>query len=114
VNAGIRLEEHGTGTWAMLTASLAGRPLGILGALAVGLALGLHLPKGIGWRELIVIGLTASAGFTFPLLFATDVLAIGPILGEVKQGALLSVIAAFLAFGFARVLGVGRWARRGH
>ena len=111
-NAGVLLRGYDTGTWAMLVASVAGRPLGFLAAVAVGIGFGLHLPPRVGWRELIVIGLTTSAGFTFPLLFATDLLAMGPLLSQIKLGALVSAGAAFLALGLARALRIGRWAPR--
>ena len=81
VNAGVPLPWHGTGTWAMLTAALVGRPLGIMAAIWIALAAGLHLP---------------------------------PILDEIKLGALSTILGAVAAIGFARVLKVGRFARRTH
>jgi NhaA family Na+:H+ antiporter len=108
VNAGVILRGYDTGTWAMLAASLVGRPLGIL--LAVGLmgAVGLHLPRRVGWRELLVVAIATSSGFTFALFFATGAVAPGPLLAQIKLGALLSVVAAPLAFALARVLHVRR------
>ena len=49
---------------------------------------GLRLPAHLRWRELIVVSLTASAGFTFALFFATSIMPAGPLLGELKLGAL--------------------------
>ena len=111
VNAGVILRGYDTGTWAMLTAALVGRPLGILAAVGLALALGLHLPRRIGWRELVVIALATSSGFTFALFFATGLIAIGPVLAQIKLGALARVVAALLALGAARLLRVGRFAR---
>jgi Na+:H+ antiporter, NhaA family len=111
VNAGVILRGYGTGTWALLTASLLGRPIGILLAVGLALAVGLHLPRRIGWRELVVIALATSSGFTFALFFATGILPIGPVLAEIKLGALGTVAAAFMALGAARVLRVGRFAK---
>jgi Na+/H+ antiporter NhaA len=75
------------------------------------MAAGLSLPHRIGWRDLVVIALATSSGFTFALFFATGALPPGPILGQIKIGALLSVAGAGLAIGMARVLRVGRFAR---
>ena len=61
VNAGVLLRGFDTGTWAVLTASLVGRPVGILAAVGIAVAAGLHVPRGIGWRELIVIAVAPSA-----------------------------------------------------
>ena len=107
-NAGVILRGYDTGSWAMLAAALAGRPLGILAATAVAAALGLHLPRRIGWKELLVVALATSSGFTFALLFATGSVSPGPMLAQIKLGALLSVVAAPLAIGLARVLDVRR------
>lgn len=109
VNAGVILRGYGTGTWAILTAALVGRPIGILAAVGVAVALGLHLPHRIGWRELIVIALATSVGFTFALFFATGLIPIGPVLAEMKLGALATVAAAALTLGAARLLRVGRF-----
>jgi NhaA family Na+:H+ antiporter len=73
VNAGVLLRGFGTGTWAVLTASLAGRPVGILAAVGIAVAAGLPLPRHIGWRELIVMALAASPSLAFGLFFAAAV-----------------------------------------
>jgi NhaA family Na+:H+ antiporter len=110
VNAGVLLRGYGTGTWALLAAGVVGRPLGILLAVGLALVMGLHLPRRIGWRELIVIGLATSSGLTFALFFAAGLLAPGPVLTEIKIGALSTVAAAFAAMAAARLLRVGRFA----
>jgi NhaA family Na+:H+ antiporter len=110
VNGGVILHQIDTGSWAMLTAQLVGRPIGML--LAVGLALvaGLHLPRQVGWRELIVIALAVSSGFTVGLFFATGVLATGPVLTQAKIGILMSAAAGvLLAFAAAWAFRVGRY-----
>src|SRR5581483_9768397 len=65
VNAGVILKQYDTGTWAMLTAALVGRPIGILIAAGVAIALGLRRPRRLGWRELLVTAMATSSGFTF-------------------------------------------------
>jgi Na+/H+ antiporter NhaA len=112
VNAGVLLQGYGTGSWAVLTAALVGRPLGILLAAAGGVAAGLHLPVRIGWRELVVVACAASIGFAFSLLVATQAFGIGPVLVEVKIGALLSLFGAVVALALAALLRVGKFAPR--
>jgi Na+:H+ antiporter, NhaA family len=111
VTAGVILRGDGTGTWALLIAAIVGRPIGIVVAVGMALAAGLRLPRRVGWRELVVIALATSSGFTFALFFATGLLPIGPVLAEIKLGALATVAAAVLTMGAARVLRVGRFAR---
>jgi NhaA family Na+:H+ antiporter len=111
VNAGVILRDYDTGTWAMLSAALIGRPLGILGAVALALAVGLHLPRRVGWRELLVVACATSSGFTVALFFATGFLPLGAVLQQIKLGALATAAGAFLALAVARQLHVGRFAR---
>lgn len=114
VNAGVLLRGYDTGTWAVLAAALIGRPLGILAAVAIALAAGLHLPRHLGWRELVVIALATTSGFTLALFFASGLLPIGGVLQQVKIGALATVAGAPVAFGVAWLLGIGRFRPRRH
>lgn len=109
VNAGVALRGYDTGTWALLAAALIGRPAGIMAAVAAAVALGFELPRRVGWRGMIVVALATSAGFTFALFFSVGLIAVGPMLGELKLGALLSVVAAPLALGAARAFRLGRF-----
>ena len=109
VNAGVLLAGHGTGTWAVVTAALIGKPLGLLAGAAVGLALGLHLPRGLHWRDLAVVALATCGGFAFALFFATAVYPIGPVLGELKLGAIASGVGVPLAVAAAWLWKVGRF-----
>jgi NhaA family Na+:H+ antiporter len=110
VNAGVPLHGLEEGMWAIPIAAL-GRPIGILVATAVAIAAGLHLPHRVGWRELVVVGCTATIGLVFALFFATAVMPLGAILLEMKMGALVTIAGAGLAFAVARLLRVGRFAR---
>jgi len=110
VNAGVLLRGFGTGTWAVLTALLAGRPAGILAAVAVAVSAGLHLPRNVGWKELIVIALAASLSVTFGLFFAAAVFPDGPLLMEMRIGALGTAAGILIALAAARLLRVGRFA----
>ena len=72
---------------------------------------GSHLPQRVGWRELVVVGCTGSIGLIFALFFATAVMPQGPLLLQMKMGALVTIAGSGLAFAMARLLGVGRFAR---
>ena len=109
VNGGVVLGGEMPGAWAVLAAALIGRPIGILASVALAMAAGLRLPAHLRWRELIVVSLAASAGFTFALFFATSVMPPGPLLGELKLGALSTAAGAVVALAGARLLHVGRF-----
>ena len=111
VNGGVVNGGEMPGAWAVLLAAFVGRPAGILASIAVAMAVGLRLPFRLHWRELIVVSLAASAGFTFALFFAASVIPAGPLLNELKLGALSTAVSAVLAFAAARLLHVGRFAR---
>jgi Na+:H+ antiporter, NhaA family len=110
VNAGVLIRGVDAGTWAVVVASLVGRPLGIVAALVICRWAGLPLPRGLGWRETSVIALAASPGAGFGLFFASAVFPIGPMLMQARIGALFTVAGVLLALGAARALRVGRFA----
>jgi NhaA family Na+:H+ antiporter len=112
VNAGVVIKGAGTGTTAVLISACVGRPAGILLAAAVAVAAGLRLPRQTGWGDMVVAALSASAGFTFALFFATATFGIGPVLNEVKLGALLSVDASLATIVIARMFARARLAER--
>ena len=114
VNAGVMLTGYGTGTWATLLALIGGRTVGILIGVWLAVAVGLHLPAPLRMREVTVVALAASAGFTFSLFFATTLLPAGPLLAELKLGALLTPVGILLAWLAAWLLRVGRFARPAH
>lgn len=111
VNGGVLIQGDGTGTWSVLVAALIGKPIGILAAVAVAVAAGLHLPHRVSWRDVTVVAITASTGFTFSLFLAAAAFPLGPVLIEVKMGALLTIAGAALAIGTAAWLRVGRFGR---
>ena len=113
VNAGVPFHGLEEGTWAIPIAAL-GRPIGIVIAAGLAIAVGLHLPQRVGWRELLVVACTASIGLVFALFFATAVMPLGPMLLEMKMGALVTLAGGALAFVVALLLGVGRFARGSH
>jgi len=113
VNGGVLLRGYDTGTWAVLMAALVGRPLGILVTVRAAMAAGWHLPRGLGWRQLVVAALAASSGLTFALFFAAGILSTGPLLAQLTIGAIGTAAGSLLAIGAARLLHVGRFSKRG-
>jgi NhaA family Na+:H+ antiporter len=111
VNAGVSVHALEPGTWGLPIAVIVGKPLGILVAAGAALAAGLRLPVRVGWRELIVVGFIAAIGFSIGLFFCTALLPPGQLRSETSMGVLLSLAGAPLAFGAARLLRVGRFAR---
>ena len=110
VNAGVEVTSVGTGTWIVLAAILLGKPIGIVSCTALSVAAGLHMPAGVTWRDLTVLGVVAAIGFTVALFFATAAFPAGELLAETKMGALLSFSAAIVAAAAAFLLRVGRTA----
>lgn len=84
--------------------------MGILAAVGIAVAAGLHLPRHVGWRELVVIALAASPGLTFGLFFATATFPSGPLLIETKIGAMATAAGVLLSLSAAYLLRVGRFA----
>ncbi|MBM3818555.1 MAG: Na+/H+ antiporter NhaA [Acidimicrobiia bacterium] len=107
-NAGVQISDVGPGTWIVLAAILLGKPIGIVLTTAVGVSAGFHLPAGVNWRDLTVVGIIAGIGFTVALFFATAAFPPGDLLDQTKMGALLSFSAAGLAFLAAVLLNVKR------
>jgi len=110
VNAGVPFHGLEEGMWAIPIAAL-GRPIGVAAAAGLAIAAGLHLPHSVGWREVVVIGCAATIGLVFSLFFATAVMPLGPLLLEMKMGALVTILGSALSFAVARLLRVGRYAR---
>ena len=109
-NAGVTFGNAGTGTWLVVVAILAGKPIGISAAVFVSWLGGLQLPRDVTWRDMIVVGIIAAIGFTVALFFATAAFPYGRLLDETKLGALLSGGAALVGFAAARALRVGRFS----
>ena len=105
-NAGVPLNGIGSVTWIVLASLLLGKPIGIGVATWIAERAGLRRAHGLGWRELVVVGIAAAIGFTVALFFATAAFEPGKTMDEAKLGAMFSVIAALVALVAARVLGI--------
>jgi NhaA family Na+:H+ antiporter len=112
VNAGVIVQHYGGGSGGVFLASTIARPIGMLAAVGVAVLLGLTLPTSVHVRDLIVIALVCSIGFTFTLLFASVTFPVGPLLSQMRVGALASSVGIPLAFLTAWALGVGRYQSR--
>ncbi len=108
VNAGVMLRGFDTGSWAVVVAAVVGRPVGILLATALAVAIGLHLPRGVGWREVVVVALATTSGFTFALFLSVQLLPVGAVLSQIKFGALLTTVGAVVTIAVAALLRAGR------
>ena len=84
--------------------------IGVLVATGGAVALGLKLPHRVGWRELIVVGLIMSLGFSVGLFFSTALLPPGQLRSEASMGVLIALVGAPAAFACAKLLRVGRFA----
>jgi Na+:H+ antiporter, NhaA family len=111
VTAGIPLSTLDWGTLALPVSILIGKPLGLAAGVVLARAVGLHLPHHVGWRELAVVALLSTIGFTMTLFFATVAVGPGPVLSELKFGGLWTLTGALLAWVVAWLLGVGRFRR---
>lgn len=105
-NAGVPVAQMGPGTYYVLAALLLGKPVGILLFSGGARMVGARLPTGLHVRDLLVVGTAAAIGFTVSLFFATAAFPGGTALAETKMGALISFVAAPLAFVMSRVLQV--------
>lgn len=104
VNAGVPVTNIGTTTWIVLTALLAGKPLGILTSAWIGERAGFHRAPGLTWPSMLILGVTAGIGFTVALFFATAAFVPGPTLDQAKLGALLSVAGGVLALVLSKTI----------
>ncbi|MBX3226624.1 MAG: Na+/H+ antiporter NhaA [Labilithrix sp.] len=108
VNAGvsIRGSSFSVVSAGIVAGLLAGKPLGILAACAIAVRTRLvALPRGVGWRELSVLGLIAGIGFTISLFVATLAFPSETELASAKTGILVaSVLAMVLGLAGGRVL----------
>ena len=111
VNAGVPISSIGPGTWFVLTALVAGKPIGIFLSSELSALARLHWPAGVTWRDMLVVGAVAGVGFTVALFFTTAAFPPGIELDETKMGALLSFGAVIPSAKLAWLLGVGRFAR---
>jgi len=110
-NGGVILRHADTGTWAVLLAAVIGRPIGVMTAIALVVAAGFRLPAHLRWRDITVVAMATTTGFTFALFLGAAMLPIGAVREQVTIGALATVVGALLTLAIAAVLGAGRFRR---
>ena len=106
VNAGVAFSSIGLGSWIVLSSLIIGKPAGILLMTVLAVKAGLRPPGGLRYVDTLVVGVAAAIGFTVALFFATAAFPDGEALDQAKMGALLSFVAAPLAVGLGRVVGL--------
>lgn len=107
-NAGVMLESVGTATWLVLGSLAIGKTVGIFFMGWLGHLIGYPLPKRVGNKELVLVGLIAGIGLTVALFIAGEAFAEPAIQGAAKMGALLSAGCAVIAIVAGRVLKIRR------
>jgi len=110
-NAGLDLHGIRSGSLAIgfgvASGLVIGKPIGILGASAIMVKSGLAaLPRGITWRDILLLGVVAGIGFTMSLFMAELAFVGRPDLYGVAKLAVLvaSTSSALLALLLARAL----------
>lgn len=105
-NAGVHLDPDGLSeafassvTWGVLIGLVVGKPVGLVAATWIAVALGATRPAGVTWRGVAAIGLVAGIGFTVALFVADLAYADPELLRYSKIGILAAfAVAAPLAF----------------
>lgn len=110
-NAAVAFDSVGVGTWLVMTALIVGKPAGVMLCSWIGkVGLRLELPKGMDFKDTLVVGSIAGIGFTVALFVSTSAFPQGSHqLSEVKMGALASFGAAIVAFIIAKSIGIQKY-----
>jgi NhaA family Na+:H+ antiporter len=78
-----------------------GKPIGIVGATALGVRIGwCRLPPGVTWRDIVLMGCLAGIGFTMSIFIATLAFRDPALLAAAK----LAVIAASALAGLTALV----------
>ena len=106
-NAGVELGSVNAVTWIILASLIVGKVIGISFFSGLGSKIGFPLPEGMNMKHLVVTATVAGLGLTVALFVAGQAFPEGsPYNGPAKMGAVLSAVAAVLAIGLAKVLGI--------
>lgn len=105
-NAGVPFSEVNGLTWILLAALIVGKTIGIVGCSWVAVKLGFPLPAGMQMKHLFVTGLIAALGLTVALFVSEQAFTDATLRGAAKMGAVLSAVAALIAWMASRALGI--------
>jgi len=103
VNAGVPFSAVGLPTFAVGLGLLFGKPAGIFLFGSIAKRLGFDLPAGMGYRELLFVGIVAGLGLTVSLFISTVAFSDVEIQAQAKMGALCSVLSVLVAFSYIRI-----------
>jgi NhaA family Na+:H+ antiporter len=111
VNAGVTSGSLEQGTWALPISVVVGKPIGVTLAALLATFFGLHLPHRLGWRDLMIIGLSSAIGFSVGLFFSFGLLSPGQLRSEINMAVVLTIAGLPMAVLAAKILGAGRYSR---
>lgn len=98
IRGGVDLQAFAPTTLVLLGSLWLGRPLGMIAAgLVLALGLGLRLPAGVTFRDLMRISLILGIGFTVPAIAIDATLPGGAMQEAARMGLALSFLAGALA-----------------
>lgn len=107
-NAGVKFAEAGAATWLVFFSLIIGKTAGIFLFANIADLMGFPLPDRMGRKEALVAGLVASLGLTVALFVAGAAFTRADILGAAKMGALLSAVAAPIAYLLGKMMGISK------
>ncbi len=100
-NAGVHLDPAGLSdafassvTWGVLVGLVVGKPVGLVAATWIAVALGAVRPAGVTWRGVAAIGLVAGIGFTVALFVGDLAYTDAELLRQSKIGILAALVIA--------------------
>ncbi len=103
-NAGVPLTGVGAMTMLILASLVVGKTVGITALSLAGARLGLPLPAGMTFQDLLLAGFVAALGLTVALFVSDAAFPPGELQDQAKMGALLSGFVGIAAIGLARAL----------
>lgn len=106
VSAGVLFSDFGFVTLLVVISLIVGKVVGICGFGLFGDKLGFCLPRGMNYKDLLVVACVAGVGLTVSLFISEVAFTERAVIGAAKMGALLSIAALPLAMLLARLLGI--------
>jgi NhaA family Na+:H+ antiporter len=101
VNAGVQVDADTLSdalssslTWAVFAGLVIGKPLGILAGIWLAVRVGAQLPRGVGWSEIVGLGMLAGIGFTVSLLITDLAFTVDDLETYSKLGIILASVAS--------------------
>lgn len=102
-NAGVKFSLVSTVTWLVFFSLVIGKTVGIYSFSNIARCAGFPFPRGMRQKELIIAALIAAMGLTVALLITGAAFTSGDIQSSAKMGALLSAVAAPMAFVLSKL-----------